>query len=231
MAGRYNTWLRTKLADRIRSNGGYNSHSDGGPLAWTVHYYSTYYTAGAVEAYLKIIAENHFTCMADMLLQHPRIDEEIAQLVDADSGTVDADSGKMWEHAQERLVDDLHDDEGMRMWSPATATRYGFDYKGEGADRGFDMELKNYGRGGKHVCLTRFDCKSLDEFMNGDLADLIDPETEKDYNYDTMFSNGWCRKLMGIMDELDACLTDEAATKQGMYYEADWLARELGLFD
>ena len=221
MAGRYNQWLRAKLADRIRSNGGYR---DGGPLSWTVCYYSTYYTAGAVDAYLKIIAENHFSCMADMLLQRPRIDEEIAQIVDADSG-------KMWEWAQEVLVDDLHNDEGLRMWSPATATRYGFDYKGEGADHGFDMELKNYGRGGKHVCLTRFDYESLDKFMSGDLADLIDPETEKDYNYDTMFSNGWCRRLMGIMDELDACLTDKAAAESGMHYEVDWLARELGLFD
>lgn len=223
MAGRYNQWLRTKLADRIRSNGGYNSRSDGGPLAWTVHYYSGMYSADT-QKILDMLAAEHFSCMADMLLQRPRIDEEIAQIVDVDSG-------EMWGHAQELLVDDLHNDEGMRMWSPETATRYGLDYKGEGAERGFDMELKNYGRGGKHVCLTRFDCKSLDKFMNGDLADLVDPETEKDYNYDTMFSNGWCRRLMGIMDELDACLTDEAATKQGMYYEVDWLARELGLFD
>ena len=225
MAGRYNTWLRAKLADRIRSNGGYNAwHQEGGPLAWTVCYYSAYYTAGAGEAYLKIIAENHFSSMADMLLQRPRIDEEIAQIVDADSG-------KMWEHAQEWLVDDLHEDEGLRMWSPETATRYGFDYKGEGAERGFDMELKNYGRGGKHVCLTRFDYETLDRFTGNELADLIDPETEKDYNYDTMFSNGWCRRLMGVMDELDACLTDKAAAESGRYYEADWLARELGLFD
>jgi hypothetical protein len=224
MAGRYNTWLRTKLAERIRSNGGYNArHQEGGPLAWTVRYFSSLDLDDA-QKILDMLAAEHFSCMADMLLQRPRIDEEIAQIVDADSG-------KMWEHAQERLVDDLHEDEGLRMWSPATATRYGFDYKGEGADHGFDMELKNYGRGGKHVCLTRFDCKSLDKFMNGDLADLIDPETEKDYNYDTMFSNGWCRRLMGIMDELDACLTDKAAAESGRYYEVDWLARELGLFD
>ena len=223
MAGRYNTWLRAKLADRIRSNGGYKSRSDGGPLAWTVHYYSDMYSADTQKV-LTMIAENHFSCMADMILQHPNIDEEVETILRHETGD-------MWALAQERLVDDLHEDEGLRMWSPATATRYGFDYKGEGADRGFDMELKNYGRGGKHVCLTRFDCKSLDKFMNGDLADLIDPETEKDYNYDTMFSNGWCRRLMGIMDELDACLTDKAAAESGRYYEVDWLARELGLFD
>ena len=223
MAGRYNTWLRAKLADRIRSNGGYNSRSDGGPLEWTVHYFSSLDLDDA-QKILDMLAAEHFSCMADMILQRPNIDEEIAQIVDANSE-------EMWGHAQERLVDDLHEDEGLRMWSPATATRYGFDYKGEGADRGFDMELKSYGQGGKHVCLTRFDCESLDRFTNDELAELIDPAIEKDYNYDTMFSNGWCRKLMGIMDELDACLTDEAATEQGMYYEVDWLARELGLFD
>lgn len=224
MAGRYNQWLRAKLAERIRSNGGYNArHQEGGPLAWTVRYYSDMYSADTQKV-LAMIAENHFSCMADMILQHPNIDEEVETILRHETGD-------MWAWAQERLVDDLHNDEGMRMWSPKTADRYGFDYKGEGADRPFDMELKNYGRGGKHVCLTRFDCKSLDKFMNGDLADLIDPETEKDYTYDTMFSNGWCRKLMGIMDELGAHLTDEEATKQGMYYEVDWLAHELGLFD
>jgi hypothetical protein len=223
MAGRYNTWLRTKLADRVRSNGGYSSRSDGGPLAWTVHYFSSA-ALEDVQKVLDMLAEDYFSSMADMLLQYPTIDTDLATLLGSSERT-------RWEYAQERLADDLHDDEGLSMWSPATTARYGFDYKGEGAERGFDMELKNYGRGGKHVCLTRFDYESLDRFTNDELAELIDPAIEKDYNYDAMLSNGWCRKLMGIMDELDKQLTDEAATECGMYYEVDWLARELGLFD
>lgn len=224
MAGRYNTWLRSKLADRIRSNGGYNSRwSDGGPLAWTVHYFS-HPDLEDVQKVLDMLVEDHFSCMADMLLQHPTIDTDLAILLRSSERT-------RWEHAQERLCDDLKGDEGLRMWSPATATRYGFDYKGEGADSGFDMDLRNYGRGGKHVCLERFDYEQLNKYTNDELADLIDPEVEKDFNWDPQFSNGWCRKLMGIMDELDVCLTDEAAAESGRYYEADWLASELGLND
>lgn len=223
MAGRYNQWLRAKLADRIRSNGGYRSRSEGGPLAWTVPYYTSR-DMEDTQKVLVMLVENHFSCMADMLLQRPNIDEEVAALLVISERT-------RWEWAQQLLVDDLHNDEGMRMWSPKTAGRYGFDYKGEGADRRFDMDLKNYGRGGKHVCLTRFDYEALNRFTNSDLANLIDPEIEKDFNWDPQFSNGWCRRLMGIMDELDACLTEEVATEQGMYYEVDWLAQELGLFD
>lgn len=223
MAGRYNTWLRSTLAARIRGNGGYNSRSDGGPLAWTVRYMSTYANAER-KLLMEAIAGNYFVSEADMILQRPNIAEEVYTLID------DPDNG-MWAYVQERLCDDLNADEGLRMWSPATATRYGFDYKGEGADRGFDMDLRNYGRGGKHVCLMRFDCETLSKYTNDELADLIDPETEKDFNWDPQFSNGWCRKLMGIMDELDVCLTDEAAAASGRYYEADWLASELGLND
>lgn len=223
MAGKYNTWLRRTLANRIRQNGGYNSRSDGAPLAWTVRYYRG---LESVEEAAKMLAETHFINELDMLVQMPDIDEKLAIFFD----TLALSSAR-WSHAQGCLVDDLYEDEGIRTWSPKTATRYGFDYKGEGADRAFDMELKNYGRGGKHVCLTRFDGEQLDRVTNEELADLIDPSIEKNPSYDTLLPNGWCRKLMGIMDELDETLTDENAERCGRYYETDWLARELGLFD
>lgn len=224
MAGKYNTWLRRTLADRIRRNGGYKGyHCEGAPLEWVVQYYRG--LEGAEQA-LVMLAETQFINQTDMHLQFPDIEEWMEEHFGDDT-----QSSRRYEYAQECLANDLRDDEGMRMWSPATAARYGFDYKGDGSERGFDMELCNYGRGGKHVCLTRFDGEQLSDYSCEDLADLVDPEVEKDFNYDPMFSNGWCRKLMGIMDELDETLTDENAERCGCYYEVDWLARKLGLFD
>ena len=43
-------------------------------------------------------------------------------------------------------------------------------------------------------------------------------------------TNNWCRKLMGIMDELDEALTEENANRCGRYYATDYIAQKLGLF-
>jgi hypothetical protein len=219
MAGRYNRWLRQKLGTRIRANGGYSRHNEESkPLSWTVHYFQQLETP---EQAAPLIAGEYYLNMADFVLHHPDFDERFAE----------QSKTEMWTYAQERLVDDLVDDEGLRMWSPQTADRYGFDYKGEGAERPFDMSLQNYGRGGKHVCLTRFDCETLEGMSSEDFAESIEQHLDPDVNYGRGFTNGWCRKLMGILDELDEALTEENAARCGAYYEADLLARELGLFD
>lgn len=219
MAGRYNQWLRAKLADRIRSNGGYSrSNQRSEPLSWTVHYFQQLETP---EQAAQMLAENHFLCMADFILNFPDFDEWFAG----------RNRDDMWSYAQEHLAADLSDDEGVCMWSPKTADRYGFDYKGEGADRPFDMVLGNYGRGGKHVCLTRFDYETLEGMTSEDFAAGIEGHLDPEWCWRRNFTNGWCRKLMGIMDELDEALTEENVARCGAYYEADLLARELGLFD
>jgi len=219
MAGRYNTWLRAKLADRIRSNGGYSRYNDTSkPLSWTVHYFQQLEDP---EQAAQMLAENHFLNMADFILNFPDFDEWFAE----------QNKDEMWSYAQERLAADLTDDEGLRMWSPKTADRYGFSYEGEGADRPFDMTLEGHGGGGKHVCLTRFDGEALEGMTSEDFAADIGEHLDPDWNWRRNFTNGWCRKLMGIMDELDEALTEENAARCGAYYEADLLARELGLFD
>ena len=219
MAGRYNQWLRAKLADRIRSNGGYSRRNDRSkPLSWMVYYFQQLETA---EQAAQLLAENHFINMADFILNFPDFDEWFGE----------RDKTKMWNYAQECLAANLTDDEGLRMWSPKTADRYGFSYEGEGADRPFDMTLEGHGGWGKHVCLTRFDYEALEGMTSEDFAAEVGGHLDPDVNWGRRFTNGWCRKLMGIMDELDDELTEENAARCGAYYEADLLARELGLFD
>lgn len=220
MAGKYNTWLRRKLADRIRDNGGYYSRREQYALVWMARIYDVG-GSDAEEAAELLVECGHFHNTADLTLQFPDFDEWYPSIVSERT---------LWELATEMVREDLDNDEGMRMWSPETAKRYGFDYKGEGADKPFHMCLEGVSSGGKRVTLSHFDYEGL-RIDNRELADAIDPDVEHEYNYDRQFRNQWCRKLMGIMDELDTCLTTENATRCGRYYAADYIARELGLFD
>ena len=222
MAGKYNTWLRTKLADRIRRNGGYvRGYHDRYALVWMVRVYNIGID-DAEEARAALIEHKHFANEVDLTLQFPDFDEWYAKEI--------GDGQNMYDYATECLQDSLSNDEGLRMWSPKTADRYGFAYMGEGADKPFDMELAGVSSGGKRIALCRFDGENL-ELDNNELADAIDPEVEHDYNWDRQYTNSWCRKLMGIMDELDEALTEENAKRCGRYYATDYIARELGLFD
>lgn len=219
--GTYNNWLRTKLADRIRSNGGYNRiYHDKYALVWMVRVYNVGID-NVEEARAALIEHEHFANEVDLTLQFPDFDERYAEGV--------GDGQNMYDYVIERLQGDLADDEGLRMWSPKTADRYGFAYKGEGADKPFYMCLQGVSSGGKRVALSMFDGENL-ELDNNELADAIDPDVEHD-DYTPRYSNDWCRKLMGIMDELDEALTEENAKRCGRYYATDYIARELGLFD
>lgn len=207
MAGKYNKWVRAKLAARIESNGGYHAQSGSFALSWTVHFYGTISTAE--QARKALVDCDHFLNEADLMLRHPDFDEWFDGLADHERC--------MYEYAQSTLVDDLSSDEGFAMWRPETAKRYGFDYDGPGATTAFDMGLGNYGRGGKHVCLTHFEGQDL-QMYNRDLSELVEQGLDG-----CTVSNKWCRQLMGIMDELDESLTDENAARAGQYYESDWL--------
>lgn len=223
MAGRYNRWLRAKLASRIEDNGGYHARRSASfALSWCVRFYGT--VNEAEDAADALVECEHFVNHADLELQFPDFEQWWGRSIDGGHRK----SMACYTYAQERLQDDLESDEGLRMWSRETATKYGFDYVGRGADRPFDMKLGGYGGGGKHVCLTEFEGHDLQDFCR-DFADAIGNHLEGDG--DTHYSNEWCRKLMGIMDELDEALTSENAARAGRYYEADWLAQELGLFD
>ena len=99
MAGRYNRWLRQKLADRIRANGGYRRYNTCTfPLSWEVRYFQQ---LGDAEKAAELIAGEHYLSMADFILQHPDFEEWFEG----------QDTDKMWEHAQTCLVD-AHSDDG-----------------------------------------------------------------------------------------------------------------------
>lgn len=218
MAGRYNCWLRAKLAARIESNGGYHAGLKASyALSWCVRYYGELATPAQVAAGL--VENEHFLSGLDLQLRAPNLEELANEAIK---------SSTPWFYAQECLQDDLTSDEGLRTLSPATAARYGLDYEGPGAESPFRMKLGGYGGGGKHVCLTEFEGVELGMY-NPDLAEQVDSHRKPD-GLPTL-SNRGCRLLMGIMDELDEALTDENAARCGRYYEIDWFARELGCFN
>ena len=210
MAGRYNTWLRKALLNRLEGNDYYDNRKQYA-LSYTVEFYKSIDTA---EEAGKLLVENgHFLNEADLTIRLPDFESRFDAM----------DGSDMYREAQEHLVDDLTDDEGYRTWSPETARRYGFDYTGDGADRPFEAKFNTMGRGGKHVVVVEFDGVTLD----GDLAERIE---NKDWGYTEFISNQWCRKLMGMMDEWDVMLTTASAHECGKYYMTDYIARELGLF-
>lgn len=222
MAGKYNNWLREKLARRIESNGGYGAY----PLEWIVHFYESIYSFD--EAKELLVEHQHFTCLTDLNLQYPDFDDwwegndPTGPLADRETPS----SAELYAWAQDRLCEDLHEDDGMRMWSPETAAKYGFDYKGDGAERPFACKLESHGGGGKHVVLTEFEGVELYPLQSEELAEAVRRERD-----DLMVSNKWCRQLMGMMDEWDAMLTDDAAESSGTYYMVDEIAQFMGLFD
>lgn len=235
MAGRYNTWLRNALADRIEANGGYcRARQDNYPLEWTVRFYETIDDADTAKALL--IEHEHVLNETAFNLQFPTFkewwefdadDEDADEVVLGDLGERECpSSGELHSWAQERLCDDLKDDDGFATWSPKTAARYGFDYTGPGCDTAFSLTLENHGRGGKHVVVCDFEGRELTGLRSEELADIVRNGVENDY-----VSNKWCRWLMGMMDEWDVMLTDENAKRCGLYYMTDSIARSMGLFD
>lgn len=211
MAGRYNAWVRKSLANRLAGRS-YYSERRIYALSYTVEFYGS--IGNSEEASELLIENGHFINEADLTIRFPDFESRFDAM----------DGSDMYERTLELLVEDLTDDEGLRMWSPETARRYGFDYTGDGADRPFEVEFRTLGRGGKHVVVVEFDGVSLNE----DLAERI---ANKDWGYTEFIPNQWCRKLMGMMDEWDKMLTTANAHKCGRYYMTDYIARELGLFD
>jgi len=229
MSGRYNKWLRQTLAERIRNLGGYNNF----PISWSVPIYA--YIDSTDKAIRLMVEHDHFLNEVDLFLQFPCFEEwfelELEHEDDSDFGNLNGRTcpteTDLWNEAQERLADDLTgNDDGMRMWSPDTAKKYGFEYEGLGADKPFDCKLGNYGRGGKHVCLEEFDGRNLKDVRNDDLATMV----EGCDTYDNC-SLTWCRRLMGMLDEWDEMFLPANVERAALYYQTDALARAMGLFD
>jgi hypothetical protein len=230
MAGRYNTWLREKLAARVEHRDGYWATSyTHYPIEFTVCYLAT---AGAADKVIGLLIEQgHFLNEADLMIQFPTFREWYEADDTIDLGVLNGKdcptSEQLYQESQSSLIGDLDNDEGYKTWSPKTAAKYGFDYTGPGADMPFECALGNFGRGGKHICVMSFHGVKLTGISVSGFAEIVrTPEP-----YGPRFSNVWCRQLMGMMDEWDEMLTEENATRCGEFYMVDEIARAMGLFD
>lgn len=214
-------YWRNRLITAIQATGGYFSNHTRYPLEWTVHCMPDV----ECDTIRKSLVEGGwFIDQADLTLQYPDFDAWFEQKY---GETPFSDNG-LYSMAQEQVCDDLKDDDdGVRMWSPATAKKYGFDYVGDGAERPFDMELETQGRGGKHVVLTRFEGWTLTGMSNESMVEFLESMNEKGGNDYDNISNVKVRQLLGMIEELTMALTTENAEANALYYAADRVARDL----
>lgn len=217
MAGKFNTWVRQQLAARIRGNGGYlgDRHAHY-PLEWTVHLYEQVDTAAKAQDAL--VAAGHYLNEADMALQAP----EFEVWWEANGGI----TKNVHEWAGEDVRDSLDEDEVYRTWSPESAKAVCMDYAGRGADTPFNMRFALRGRGGKHVVLTEFEGINLTSCTNEELAEVVEHVDPSD-PYVMHVRNAWCRKLLGMMLELDKLLTDKTALEEYRYRYGFYLSQQL----
>lgn len=217
MAGRYNHWLRTKLAERIRGNGGYSERHTKHALVWMCRVYDVG-IKDVEDAVRGLVDAGHFLSEADLTLQAPDYAQSIAEYLDYGSA-----ASRIHAAVCDSLQDELVNDHAYRMWSPETARRYGFDYSGDGADQPFDMDLSCVSSGGKRVSLTVFEGVPLSGYSY-DFAEHVAPEEIDSGGAYFRPSNVWCRRLMGVMDELDTLLSRESVMAQARYFALDILA-------
>lgn len=189
--------VRELLADAIRRNGGYSNEA---ALEWSVPVYP-YFTARQVAAYM--VKMGYFVSLADLMMQYPRW-EEIYQ---------------GFKVPWERLLEDMReglDGDCYRTMSPDTAKKHGREYKGPGADSGFEVEFEFHGRGGKHLCVTKFEGVDLDMSSEVVIQRLTDPDENDYYRY----SNQWCRDLLAMITEWNHCFRREAVESEALHHTA-----------
>jgi hypothetical protein len=209
-------YWRQKLAEKVACIGGYSRSREAAfPLEFTV-YCSPSLDAADIKPLL--VEYGHFINEADIELQHPDFDEWFRHTY--------SDYALM-QFAQEQVVEGLSSDEGMCMWSPETAKKYGFDYKGDGAERGFECSFGNYGRGGKHVCVERFEGVDFSEMSNDRMLEIINDMSQPGGTLDQSFSNRWVRQLCGMLDEWAQVFTTANAEANAIYYATDRVANDL----
>lgn len=217
MAGRYNHWLRTKLAERVRDNDGYSERHTKHALVWMCRVYDDG-VEDVEDAVRGLVDAGYFISEADLALRVP----DYARIIDErlDCGRA---GNRLYIAVCESLQDALANDQVYRTWTPETARRYGFDYEGDGADQPFDMGLSCVSSGGKRVSLTAFEGVPLSGYSY-DFAEYIAPEEIDSGGAYFRPSNVWCRRLMGVMDELDTLLSRESVMAQARYFALDILA-------
>ncbi len=90
----------------------------------------------------------------------------------------------------------------------------GWMIKDQYANVEFEVEMGLYGRGGKHLCVSKFEGIKLD-MSSADLAEAI-RDTEEDQGY----SNKWCHKLLAMMHVWEEMFTPEKASTEVEYQAA-----------
>lgn len=222
--------FRRLLADAIRRNGGYSRG-----------YHDRFAVSYEVGLYYIDLSLSHLERLA-------RKEHNAAEW--GAPPAIEWDENRVFESIQWQMCEGLNDDDGNRTLSPETAARCGFAYNTPtglkyysrivpGKDFAyhpakvagwkivnpycapfFEVTFGLYGRGGKHLCVTEFEGKSLDNISADDLADAIENDDSGDY------PNRWCRSLYAAMLDWGQTFTERNASAEMEYLAAMQLADE-----
>ena len=203
--------LRHRLAKKIDANGGYSDRDGVYALSWDVPVYGL----GGFDLVTELVKDGYFQSPADVLLRYPNIERLWDDFML--SNTYDP---------TEDMQEAVRDCDTYRMWRPKFARRNGFSYTGLGAEKPFDVEFEFHGRGGKHLCVTKFQGESLIERRGEQrmMERLTDPNLREWYGHHT---TEWMRQLCGMIDEWNVCFTREAAEQEARYLTLDRFVRWL----
>ncbi|HEX6826691.1 MAG TPA: hypothetical protein VF077_10290, partial [Nitrospiraceae bacterium] len=193
MSRKTNWKLRQILASKLQRNGGYRrGRGEDFVLEWCVPVYASLTRSNLVPA---IISTGEVLHEADLRLQYPEIEDVWEQYIRDPK-----QDERTWEWLIEDMRESVTGSDCYAMWRPEIAKKWGFSYDGLGADKPFEVEFCFAGRGGKHLCIEKFEGISLNQ------RDLIDNLLDPEEAWPTL----WVRQLLGMIEEWDLCFTQEA---------------------
>jgi len=200
MSRKTNRKLREILASRLQRNGGYRrGRGEDFVLEWNV---PVWIDANISNIIPELVRIGEFLSEADVRLQYPEIETMWNQY---------SRDGEFTNQSWEWLIEDMRESvtggDCFKMWRPEIAKKYGFSYDGPGADKPFEVEFGFYGRGGKHLCIEKFEGISLND------RELIDNLTDPEEAWPTL----WVRQLLGMIEEWDLCFTEKAVQSEARY--------------
>jgi len=106
---------------------------------------------------------------------------------------------------------EVTEDDGIYYLSPAVAEKFNIsqDYK-------FDAEFKFHGRGGKHLCLTRFEGYSL-KLSNNELVTILASSGKQGDETDQEFPNRLCSLLLAYLTECEKIFSQQRIAESFAY--------------
>ena len=216
------------LIEAVERNGGYGSRWDSHPIEYVV---GLYYTLGDLDDY------------ADAMINEKTLDPRLWELIREDFSD-NFDMNSHWHDVQGFMAD--MDDCTYRTYGPTTAVKYGLPYEKfpneykkidkdlayfpaqkEGWKRvdpyinlEFEVDFTLQGRGGKHLCVAKFDGHTLEGMSSERFIEALEDP-------DTQFSNEWCRNLLAMMDEWDEIFTSHKVSSQFDYLMKDRILQRI----